>query len=88
MSGKTCRHTEVNSDGEIIDDVFFSIDRLEFEGLDMREIFCQGRLCYTHDFNGSKPELQDEFYGIIGCNGKVCLEFSLPFFLWLGDYLD
>lgn len=88
MSGKHSEHTQTNDDGEITDDVFFTISRLDFEELDMREIFCQGRLCYEHNFNGSQPYQMDEFYGIIGCNGKVSLEFSMPFFLWLGDYWD
>ncbi len=88
MTGKTRHDTSVNADGEITDDVFFTIKDLQFEGVAMEEIFCQGRACYTHDFNGSRSPLVDEFYGIIGCNGKVSLEFNLPLFLWLGDYLD
>lgn len=88
MTGKNHTHTRCDQQGEIIDDVCFRISRLEFEDLDMFPIFCQGRPCYHHDFNGSRPALLDEFYGIIGCNGSVTMEFSLPFFLWVADYLD
>jgi hypothetical protein len=88
MTGKTRQHTRINADGEITDDVFFTIKDLRFEGVAMEEIFCQGRACYTHDFNGNQSQLVDEFYGIIGCNGAVSLEFNLPLFLWLGDYFD
>lgn len=88
MTGKNHTHTICDQQGQIIDDVFFCIQRLEFENLDMLPFFCQGRLCYQHDFNGTQSALTDEFYGIIGCNGTVKMEFSQPFFLWVADYLD
>ena len=87
MSGKNKTHTKVNTLGEIIDDIYFKIDRLEFEDLDMREIFCLGYQGYTHNFNSSQPEFLDEFYGQLGCNGTVTLRFSTPIFLWLNDHL-
>lgn len=88
MRGKNQTHTVVNDQGEIIDDVYIVIDRLEFEELDMREIFCQGQPCYTHSFNQDQPAILDEFYGFIGCNGTVDIKFSTPIFLWLNEYLD
>ena len=88
MIGKNLTHTICDQRGQIIDDVYFSIERLEFEQLDMMPVFCQGRQCYEHDFNGTQSALIDEFYGIIGCNGTVKMEFSQPFFLWVADYLD
>lgn len=88
MRGKTNQHTVLDSNNEIVDDVWFSVDRLEFEDLDMREIFCQGCKCYTHSFNQNQPSFVDEFYGYIGCNGTIEIKFSTPIFLWLNDYLD
>jgi hypothetical protein len=88
MTGKNRTHTRVDAQGNIVDDVFFTIQRLEFEDLDVREIFCQGRECYTHSFNSDRPGILDEFYGSLGCNGVVEMRFSLPIFLWLNDYLD
>jgi hypothetical protein len=88
MRGKNRTHTRVDNLGQIIDDVYIVIDRLEFEELDMREIFCQGQLCYTHSFNQHQPAILDEFYGFIGCNGTVDIKFSTPIFLWLNEYLD
>ena len=87
MSGKNRNHTVVNHAGEITSDVYFTIDQLEFEELDMREVFCLGKECYTHSFNSDRPEFLDEFYGIIGCNGTVKINFSTPIYLWLLDYM-
>jgi hypothetical protein len=87
MSGKNRSHTVVDNNGEITSDIYFTINRLEFEDLDMRELFCLGKQCYTHSFNSSQPEFLDEFYGIIGCNGTVNINFSTPIYLWLLDYL-
>lgn len=86
MSGKNRTHTTINSVGEITRDIYFKIDQLEFEDLDMQEVFCLGKQCYTHNFNSNQPEFLDEFYGIIGCNGTVNIEFSTPIYLWLADY--
>lgn len=85
MSGKNRRHTQIDSAGEIVSDVYFQINRLEFEELDMHEIFCLGKPCYSHSFNSSNPEFVDEFYGQLGCNGTVSIDFSTPIYLWLLD---
>jgi hypothetical protein len=87
MTGKNHTHTIVGQDEKIVEDTCFKINKLEFDELDMTEIFCQGKQCYTHSFNSDGPELLDEFYGIIGCNGTVKIEFSTPVYLWLLDYL-
>jgi hypothetical protein len=87
MTGKNHTHTIVDDNGNIVEDIYFKITKLEFDELDMTEIFCQGKLCYTHSFNSDQPQLLDEFYGIIGCNGTVNIEFSTPIYLWLLDYL-
>ncbi len=88
MTGKNNSHTVMNDAGEIVEDVFFSIDRLEFEEIDVKEIFCLGNQCYTHDFNSSQDLFLDEFYGILGCNGTVEFKFSTPMFLWLENYFS
>ena len=89
MSGKTSEHTIVDDNGQIISDIFFIVNRLEFEELDMKEIFCLGRRSrHRHSFNSAEPEFDDEFYGEIGFNGTVFMPFSTPIYLWLGNNLD
>ena len=88
MHGKNHTHTVVDQQDQIVDDVYFTVDRLEFEELDMKEIFCQGQNCYTHSFNQDQPTVIDEFYGFIGCNGSIDFKFSTPFFLWLNQHFD
>jgi hypothetical protein len=41
------------------------------------------QLVYEHNANGTGPLVQDKFYGEMGCNGTVTLEFSSPTYLWL-----
>jgi len=89
MTGKNRRHTQLDSQGNITTDIFFSINRLEFEELDMREVFCAGRLStHRHSFNSTQPEFDDEFYGDIGCNGTVTMPFETPIYLWLSKNID
>jgi hypothetical protein len=86
MSGKNFTHTIVDEQGTIASDVFFVINRLEFEELDVKELFCLGRRSrHRHSFNSDQPEFDDEFYGEIGCNGTVFMPFSTPIYLWLAN---
>lgn len=88
MNGKNRTHTVVDSNGSIVQDVYFEISRLEFDGLDMKDFYCLGKQCYTHSFNSARPEILDEFYGAMGCNGVVNLEFSTPIYLWMYHNLE
>ena len=89
MSGKNRKHTTVDSSGNILSDIFFKIDRLEFEELDMWDVFCLGRRStHRHSFNSTQPEFDDEFYGHLGCNGTVTMPFETPIYLWLSKNLD
>jgi hypothetical protein len=89
MSGKNSRHTIVDKDGQITSDIFFIINRLEFEELDTKELFCLGRRSrHRHSFNSTQAEFDDEFYGVLGCNGVVTMPFATPIYLWLYENLD
>ena len=89
MSGKNPTHTVLDINGQIVEDIFFTVNRLEFEQLDVTELFCQGRRgCHRHSFNSDQPEFDDEFYGSLGCNGTVTIPFFTPIYLWLSDNLE
>lgn len=82
MSGKTPEHTVLDADGNVISDMLMHIKSIQFEGIDVTQIFFE-QSRYNHDFNGTQPPLEDRFYGDIGCNGTVTLKFSTPIYLWL-----
>ena len=89
MLGKNSQHTQLDSQGNIVYDVAFEVTTLDIEDIDMKPIFCHGRICYYHTSNNPvNPEIQDEFYGYIGFNGRVKLEFSTPIYLWLLQHFD
>jgi hypothetical protein len=83
MSGKTKQHTQVNSSGEIMYDVAFLVNALEFEDIDMTPVLYPNNPCYKHNLNGSAEERVDEFSGFMGCNGTASFEFSTPIYLWM-----
>jgi hypothetical protein len=83
MSGKNETHTVVGPDNDILSDCTVQITNINFDGIDVTDIYAQGRVCYTHDFNGTQPQIHDEFYGILGCNGTVNIEFYTPIHIWL-----
>ena len=82
IAGKTPDHTKVDETGSIIKDVTLQISNVKIDEIDIQQLFLE-KCMYTHDFNGTQPEIQDTFHGIAGCNGTISLKFSTPIYLWL-----
>ena len=82
LKGKCSDHTTVDSDGNILSDTVLTISDLAFDGIALGQIMCD-KATYVHDFNGSGKLIEDQFFGTMGCNGTVTLNFSTPIYLWL-----
>ena len=80
--GKPSDYTQVDDAGNIIKDATLQISQVEIDTLDVNQLFLD-KCVYTHDFNGTQPEIVDTFHGIAGCNGTISFEFSTPIYLWL-----
>ena len=86
MSGKTWKHTLVDEQGNITQDVKLSIANVQFDEIELGQVFVD-RAVYTHDFNGSGESVDDQFFGAMGCNGTVELKFSSPIYIWLLEHM-
>ncbi len=82
LSGKTSDHTQITEQGEIESDVTVQIRDIAFDDIAIDQIFSE-LAEYHHDFNGTQAALVDRFFGTMGCNGTVRLEFTTPIYLWL-----
>ena len=82
MLGKTLDHTQVDEAGNIVKDATLQISNVVIDELDVNQLFLE-KCVYTHDFNGTQPEITDSFHGVAGCNGTISFEFSTPIYLWL-----
>ena len=82
MIGKTAKHTQLDEAGNIIKDASLIIKDIAFDEIELKQVFVDHAV-YTHDFNGTRPETKDKFYGEMGCNGTVSLKFTNPIYLWL-----
>jgi hypothetical protein len=82
LKHKQPQHTTIDADGNITQDAVINIDSFEFEEIDVNQTV-QEQVVYIHDFNGSAAEIQDQFFGSMGCNGTLSLKFSTPIYLWL-----
>jgi hypothetical protein len=82
MSGKTIEHTKINAMETVTHDVLMHISDIHFESMDVTQIIFE-QSQYHHDFNGTRLPVIDKFYGHMGCNGTVRLEFTTPIYLWL-----
>jgi len=82
LSGKLLEHTQITEQGEITSDVTVRIEDISFDDIAIGQIFSE-LAEYRHDFNGTQPAVVDQFYGEMGCNGTLRLEFTTPIYLWL-----
>lgn len=82
MQGKTEAHTKISESGEILQDTRLIISDVAFDDIKLGHVFT-ALSRYEHDFNGTSVLTKEKFYGQMGCNGRVILEFSTPIYLWL-----
>jgi hypothetical protein len=82
MKNKLSQHTKIDDTGNIVEDARLVINNLEFEEIELTQLF-NDRAVYTHNFNGTQPEIKDQFFGEMGCNGTVSLQFTTPMYMWL-----
>lgn len=82
LQGKTAAHTQLSDTGEIIRDTVIMVDELAFDDISLGHRFTE-IANYYHDTNGTTKLLSNQFYGVMGCNGRVEMRFSTPIYLWL-----
>lgn len=82
LSGKTAEHTKIDQSGAILQDTTVSVQDLAFDEIRLGQLFYE-KAIYEHDFNGTGNRIKEKFYGTMGCNGTVRLEFTTPIYLWL-----
>lgn len=82
MYGKLDQHTIIDKHGQIVSSPMLTIDNFNFDGIDCNPVF-QQKSKYFHNFNGNGNDVEDEFFGNLGCNGQLIFEFQTPLFLWL-----
>jgi len=87
MRGKTEKHTIVTNN-EIVSDVYAMIKNITIDEIDVTDLYTEGALCYHHLGSNNKqngPMIIDEFYGFVGFNGDVKLEFTTPLWKWFNS---
>jgi hypothetical protein len=82
LKNKLPQHTTVDADGNITQDAVITVGSFEFEEIDVNQMV-QEQAVYRHNFNGSAAEVQEKFFGSMGCNGTVSLKFTTPIYIWL-----
>lgn len=86
MKNKKLDDTQVDKDGNIIKDACITVRNLSFDDIDVNQVFIDSAV-YEHDFNGTQPSSHVKFYGDLGCNGTVTVDFTTPIYLWLLERL-
>lgn len=86
LKNKQLGHTTINDTGEIISDALINISDISFDNVEIDQLFFE-HATYTHDFNGATKLTNTKFYGSMGCNGTLELNFSTPFYMWLLEHM-
>lgn len=86
MKNKKSEHTQIDDAGNIVSDSRLIVSNLAFDEIELKQMFIDQAI-YTHNFNGTQPEVADKFYGEMGCNGTVSLKFTTPIYLWLLEHM-
>jgi hypothetical protein len=86
LKNKLPEHTTIDADGNITQDAVINVGSFEFDEIDVNQVV-QEQAVYHHNFNGSAADVQDKFFGSMGCNGTVNLKFSTPIYLWLLEHM-
>jgi hypothetical protein len=63
-------------------DKSITIENISFDEIALGQLVTE-LATYTHNFNGSQDTIEDQFYGSMGCNGIVRIEFTSPVYLWM-----
>jgi hypothetical protein len=82
MMGKLPADTEIDQQGNVLSDRSITIENLALDEIVLGNLISK-LATYTHNFNGSQDTHQDQFFGNMGCNGIVKLEFTSPVYLWM-----
>jgi len=81
MRGKLASHTQLDNFGFIVADRLLEISDITLDDINISHTFFKNAR-YRHDFNGTEKETEEQFYGTMGCNGTVTINFSTPMYLW------
>ncbi len=82
LKNKLQSHTKVDDQGNITQDARLIVKNISFDEIQLEQVFVD-QAVYTHNFNGTQTEVQEKFYGEMGCNGTVTLQFDAPVYIWL-----
>jgi hypothetical protein len=82
LKNKYPNFTVLDDADNIVSDSTLALDNFRLEDIDITQIVYD-RAVYRHDFNGSADAIDDQFFGIMGCNGTVSLQFTTPIYVWL-----
>lgn len=88
MRGKTEKHTIIDAQNNIVSDSYAIVKKIIIDEIDVTDLYVEGNPCYYHVGSNNKqngPVIIDEFYGFVGFNGDVKLQFTTPLWKWFNS---
>ena len=82
LKNKLPAHTKIDALEQIVSDAMITVGNIAFDEIDCTQIVSE-QAVYRHNLNGTGPDIEDRFFGDMGCNGTVEIKFTTPIYLWL-----
>ena len=82
LKNKKPEHTSIDEQGNIVQDACLIVKNVKFDDIELGHMFTE-LAKYYHSYNSDQPQIVENFYEQMGCNGHVCLDFATPVYLWL-----
>lgn len=86
MKNKRSEHTTVDADGNIVKDALLKLHNIRFDDVPVDQYIVEHAV-YLHGLNHLQQPIEDRFYGSMGCNGNVIVDFYTPIELWMLEQL-
>lgn len=86
LMNKTAADTRLDAEGKILEDKLLQINDVAIDEVNIDQLVHM-LSTYQHDGNGTTDPVTEKFYGPMGCNGTVILQFKSPVYLWLLEHM-
>ena len=84
LFNKLSEYTKIDAESQVVSDVCLEITDFTMDEIALSPWHLG---LYHHDRNGTSEPQQEKFYGVMGCNGRVRIEFTTPIYLWLLEHM-
>jgi hypothetical protein len=87
LKNKKPQHTVIDENQQIVKDAVIVVDQVEFDEINVDQLLYE-HARYEHNLNTNfATSINEKFYGTMGCNGSVIMDFDTPVYVWVLEHM-